>query len=318
MSTAQPTQEPGQTTEFPLTGLFHLLVIYIIWGSTYLAIRVAVQEGSGFPPFSMAASRTLLGGGILLFLTGLRGRRLRLTRREFWILLASGVLLWVGGSGLVTWAETRADSGYAALVIATIPLWVAVIEAVIDRHPPTPLLVASLFVGLAGIGVLSWSQVSRGDARDVAAFGALMLAPVLWAGGTVLQRRQPVGVSPRVSAGYQQLFAGAVLILVALLTNEPAPQPAPDAMAAWVYLVIFGSVIAFSSYVAALRILPTRIVATYAYVNPVIAVILGAVVLDEAITASTLAGMVLVLLGVAGVFRATYRARPKPVPTPVR
>jgi drug/metabolite transporter (DMT)-like permease len=122
-----------------------------------------------------------------------------------------------------------------------------------------------------------------------------------------LQRRRPVGVAPQVSASYQQLFGGLGFAAVALLLREPAPTPSREAVVAWLYLVIMGSVIAFSSYVAALQLLPTRVVATYAYVNPVIAVLLGAVILDEPITGSTLAGMALVLLGVAGVFRATYR-----------
>jgi len=291
----------------PVSGLLHLLVIYIIWGSTYLAIRVAVREGSGFPPFTMGALRTLIGGGILFLLAALRRHRLRPTRFELQILIASGLLLWLGGNGLVTWAETRADSGYAALIIATIPIWIAIIEAVVDRRVPPPLLIASLLVGLLGIGVLSAPHLAGGDSRDLAALGALLLAPLSWALGTVLQRRRPVGVAPQVSASYQQLFGGLGFATVALLLREPAPTPTREAVVAWLYLVIMGSVIAFSSYVAALQLLPTRVVATYAYVNPVIAVLLGAVILDEPVTASTLVGTALVLAGVAGVFRATYR-----------
>jgi drug/metabolite transporter (DMT)-like permease len=306
---AAPKIEPAG---IPLGGFLHLLVIYVIWGSTYLAIRVAVQEGSGFPPFTMAALRTLVGGAILLLLGLLRRRRLRLTAYEVRILAASGLLLWLGGNGLVTWAETRAESGYAALIIATIPIWVALMDAILDRRTPPPLLIVSLLVGLAGIGVLSAPHLAGGDARDMAALAALLLAPFLWALGSVLQRRRPVGVAPQVSAAYQQLFGSIGFFAVALLVREPPPTPTQEAMLAWVYLVIMGSVVAFSSYVAALALLPTRVVATYAYVNPVIAVVLGAIVLGESITIATLVGMALVLLGVAGVFRATYRPAPKP------
>jgi drug/metabolite transporter (DMT)-like permease len=302
----------GRKAELPLAGILHLLVIYVIWGSTYLAIRVAVREGSGFPPFTVGALRTLVGGGILLLLAIARRHRVRPTRREVGILAASGLLLWLGGNGLVTWAETRAESGYAALIIATIPIWVAVIEAVIDRRSPPPLLIFSLLVGLAGIGVLSAPHLSGGDARDAAALAALLLAPFCWALGTVLQRRRPVGVAPQVSAAYQQLFGSVGFFVVVLLVDEPAPAPSQEALLAWLYLVIMGSVVAFSSYVAVLHLLPTRLVATYAYVNPVIAVLLGAAILDEPITTVTLVGMGLVLLGVAGVFRATYRAGPRP------
>jgi drug/metabolite transporter (DMT)-like permease len=295
-----------------LEGLLHLLIIYTVWGSTYLAIRVAVREGSGFPPFTVGALRTLAGGGILLLLAALRRRRLRPTAYELRVLVASGLLLWLGANGLVTWAETRADSGYAALIIATIPIWVALIEAIIDRRAPSVMLIVSLLVGLAGIAVLGASQLADGDSRDLAALGALLLAPLFWSVGSVLQRRRPVGVAPQVSAGYQQLFGSVGFFAVVLLVGEPAPAPTQEAVLAWLYLVIMGSVIAFSSYVAALHLLPTRIVATYSYVNPVIAVLLGAIILDEAITGAMIVGMVLVLLGVAGVFRATYRPAPKP------
>jgi len=302
----------GDHGPLPLTGLLHLLVIYVVWGSTYLAIRVAVREGSGFPPFTVGALRTLIGGAVLLGWAALRRQRVRPTRPELVVLILSGLLLWLGGNGLVTWAETRAESGYAALIIATIPIWVALMDAIVDRRLPPPLLIVSLAVGLAGIGVLSAPHLAGGDARDVAALAALLLAPFSWALGTVLQRRRPVGVVPQVSAAYQQLFGSIGFFLVAWLLREPTPAPTNEALLAWSYLVVLGSVVAFSSYVAALHLLPTRIVATYAYVNPVIAVLLGALILGEAITAATLAGMALVLLGVAGVFRATYRPAPKP------
>ncbi|HMK09907.1 MAG TPA: EamA family transporter, partial [Anaerolineales bacterium] len=265
---------------------------------------------------TLGALRTVVGGAILLLLGGLRRRRLRPTSGELRVLLASGLLLWLGGNGLVTWAETRADSGYAALIIATIPIWVALIDAVIDRRAPPPLLIVSLLVGLAGIAVLSASHLAGGDRRDLAALGALLLAPLFWALGSVLQRRRPVGVAPQVSAAYQQLFGSLGFFAVALLLHEPAPHPTREAALAWLYLVILGSVVAFSSYVAALRLLPTRIVATYSYVNPVIAVLLGAAILNEPITTATIVGMALVLLGVAGVFRATYRPAPQPVRVP--
>src|SRR3990172_2020397 len=248
----------GSGARLLLPGMLHLLVIYVIWGSTYLAIRVAVREGSGFPPFTMGALRTLIGGSILLGLAALRHHRLRPTTSEIRVLVASGLLLWVGGNGLVTWAETRAESGYAALIIATIPIWVALMDALIDRRSPPPLLIFSLLIGLAGIGVLSAPHLAGGDARDLAALAALLLAPFCWALGSVLQRRRPVGVAPQVSAAYQQLFGSVGFFAVALLVHEPPPAPTPEATLAWVYLVIMGSVVAFSSYVAAPHLLPTR------------------------------------------------------------
>jgi len=298
--------------EIPLTGILHLLIIYVVWGSTYLAIRVAVQEGSGFPPFTVGALRTLAGGAILWGLAALRRRRLRLTSYETGVLVASGLLLWTGGNGLVTWAETRAESGYAALIIATTPIWIALMEAVADRRVPPPLLIFSLLLGLAGIAVVSIPQWTGGDPRDRTALAALLLAEFCWSLGSVLQRRRPVGVAPQVSAAYQQLFGSVGFFAIALLVNEPVPAPTREAALAWLYLVIMGSVVAFSSYVAALQLLPTRIVATHNYVNPVIAVLLGAAILGEAITPVTGVGMILLLISVAGVFRATYRPSLRP------
>jgi drug/metabolite transporter (DMT)-like permease len=280
-----------------------LLVVYIVWGSTFLAIRVAVRPGSGFPPFWMGTSRVLTGGALLLGWAALRGERLRPTGRELAVLAASGILIWFGGNGLVTWAETTADSGFAALVFGAVPLWVALLEAFIDRRPPPVRLVLSVVLGLLGLALLSRPVFSEGRHADPASLAALLLASVSWAGGTVLQRRRPVEVVPQVSAGYQQLFGGVAYAAAAILTREAAPHPSGEAMAAWSYLVLVGSVVAFTSYVAALQLLPTRIVVTHAYVNPVIALALGALVLAEPITGWTLAGTACILFGVAGVFR---------------
>jgi len=290
------------------TDLTYLLLVYVIWGSTYLAIRIAVREGTGFPPFSMAALRALAAGTVLLAGTGLVGQRLRLTRRELAILAASGCLLWLGGNGLVVWAEQKADSGYAALMVASVPIWVAVMEALLDRRAPTLLLVGALLTGLAGVGLLS---VPAGGTAgvDPASAVALLLAAATWGVGSILQRRRPVAVTPLVSAGYQMLFGSGALLLVALLVGEPRPSPTPEAWLAWAYLVAIGALVGFTSYIQCLRRLPIGVAMTYAYVNPVIAVILGWLVLGETIGLGTLAGMTLVLLGVAGVFHDRYGPR---------
>ncbi|MGD8413777.1 MAG: EamA family transporter, partial [Candidatus Latescibacterota bacterium] len=138
-----------------LRGILHLIVVYIVWGSTYLAIRVAVREGSGFPPFAMAAMRVFAAGAILFGWAIVSRRGIRVGRREMGVLFVSGVLLWLGGNGMVSWAERRAESGYSALLIAALPLWVAIMESVIDRRPPTLRLVGALLIGLAGVAVLN-------------------------------------------------------------------------------------------------------------------------------------------------------------------
>ncbi|MHB1043383.1 MAG: EamA family transporter [Eubacteriales bacterium] len=284
-------------------GLFNLFVVYIVWGSTYLAIRVAVREGAGFPPFSLGAMRLLTASGLLLLGVALARLPLRLTKQDFIVLALSGMLLWLGGNGMVVWAEQRAESGYAALMVSTIPIWVAVIEALLDRKMPSNLLIASLLTGFAGIGLLTAPILKTGAQADVLIVLALMAAPVCWGLGTVLQHRRPVSLNPFVSSGYQQFFGGLGFFLVSIALGEHLPNPTPEAWWAWGYLVVFGSLFGFSSFLMAIRLLPINIAMTYAYVNPVVAVILGRLILHEPISIWTVSGTSLVLLGVAGVFR---------------
>lgn len=292
---------------YPAKGLLSLLAVYIVWGSTYLAIRYAVREGSGFPPFTMAALRALMGGLILLALGALLRQRARLTRRDFWVLASSGLLLWNGGNGLVTWAEQRAPSAYAALVVGTTPIYSAIVEAAMDRRRPSWRLVAALVVGFAGLYVLTAPVIGAGFHADGFATAALLAAPLSWSIGSAIQQRHPVAVTAVVSSGYQQLLGSVGFLALLLATGEPRPHPSPEAWWAWGYLVIFGSTVGFTAFVTALRTLPVPIVMTYGYVNPVIAVFLGWLFLDEAVTRTTLLGTALILAGVAGVFRAKHR-----------
>lgn len=298
----------NETRRLSWTGLLALFVVYLVWGSTYLAIRYAVREGSGFPPFTMAASRALLGGSILLFIGLLWRYRLRLTRPELFWLSVSAVLLWNGGNGLVTWAEQRAHSGYAALVVGTTPMFSALVEALFNRRRPSRGLVLSLLVGFAGLFLLTWPVIRHGVRGDLFATLALVAAPFSWSLGSTLQQRHPVNLPVVVSAGWQQLLGSVGFALLIALTGEPVPKPSSESWWAWGYLVIFGSVFAFTAFVVALRRLPMPIVMTYAYVNPVIAVLLGWLFLHEEVTLTTLSGMALILAGVAGVFRQKYHA----------
>ncbi len=283
-------------------GLLHLVVVYLVWGSTYLAIRLAVRDGAGFPPFIMAGMRVTAAAIILLGWAALRGERIRLTRREFVLFLGSGLLLWVGGNGLVTWAEMHADSGLAALLVASVPIWFEVVAMIADRRRPRTKLAASILLGFAGVGILTWPIIRSGVRADVLAVIALLLAPLFWAIGSVwFQRRKP-DLSIRVISGWQQLCGAMGFLVVVLLRGEPLPAPTGQAWLAWGYLVIFGSVIAFTSYMSTLQLLPAAIVSTYAYVNPVIAILLGWLILSESVTGFTLVGAVLIIAGVAGIF----------------
>lgn len=286
-----------------LAGLANLLVVYIVWGSTYLAIRVAVQPGAGFPPFTLAATRTLVASLIMFLLAALTRQRLRPSRTELGLAAASGLLLWLGGNGLVSWAEQRIPSAMTALIVGSTPLIIVLIESVIDHRLPSLKLVLAMLVGFAGIGLLSAPVLLAGVRADSLSILGLLLATVCWGGGSVLQSRRQGGLSPLVSSGYQHLFGCLGLSLAALLLREPVPTPTPNAWLAWGYLVLIGSVLSFTAYVRALRLLPTSLVSTYAYVNPIIAVFLGWLILREPITVWIIAGSMLILLGVAGVFR---------------
>jgi drug/metabolite transporter (DMT)-like permease len=301
----------------PLRGLAHLLVVYLVWGSTYLAIRVLVRDGGGFPPFLLGASRTLLAATCLLVWNGIRRNRIRPTVAEWRTLVPAGLLMWVGGNGLVNFGEMRAASGYAALLVGTMPMWVALIEAIADRRPPSLSLLGSLGIGFAGLGVLCWPVIRKGPTADLWSVVALISAPLCWGLGSILQMRRPVDLGPTASAGVLQLVGGIGFIGVSILLREPWPTPEPLAWAAWGYLVVAGSIFAFTSYLTALRLLPLRIVTTYSYANPVIAVFLGWLILGEKITGWTLGGTALVLAGIAGVFHTRFRGNREPGARPL-
>ena len=295
---------------FPLAGLLCLFVTYVVWGSTYLAIRVAVREGAGWGPFWLGATRVLAAAAVLFAFNALRGANLKPTRAEFGILATTGILLWVGGNGAVNWAEQRIASGLAALIVGTMPIWVALMESLMDRRRPSFLLSVSLVVGFAGLVVLTFPMLEDGVKSDLIGVMAVVFAAVSWGFGSIVVNRRPLKFDPIVIAGWQQLAGGVGFVLIALMVHEPAPRPTTEAWAAWIYLVVFGSLLAYTCFVYALRLLPTTVVMTYAYVNPVIAVLLGWVILSEPITTYTLAGMVLIVCGVYGVFRDKGRRQP--------
>lgn len=290
-----------------LAGFINLFVIYLVWGSTYLAIRVAVREGSGFPPFTLGATRVVSAGIALLIWSRLRKNRLVPSRKELMTLLVSGILLWVGGNGLVNWAEQRVDSGLAALIISATPIWTAIVTVIIDRELPTLRMVLALMIGFSGMVVLSIPVIEAGVQADLLSIIALLGAGLAWGTGSVIQSRRTVGLQDVTSAGYQQLFGGLGLLVVAIIMKEPFPTPIFEAWLAWGYLWFFGSILAFTSFIKALRLLPTKVVMTYPYVNPLIAVFLGWAILDEPVSGWTFGGAALILLGVAGVFRERYR-----------
>ncbi len=309
-----PVPEPDAAAR--RSGFLHLAVVYLVWGSTYLAIRVAVRPEGGFPPFALGALRMSVAGALLLAWSLLRRRGVSLSRRDALTLGLAGLLMLPLGNGLVNWAETRAASGYAALLVGSLPIWTAAIEAALDRRRPSLRFGISLAVGFSGLVLLAAPQLATAGAADAASILALLAAPIAWASGSVLQTRRPVSVDPAAAAGYLHLFGAAGFAALTLLLGERATMPAPAAWAAFAYLVLAGSVGAFTSFIRALRLLPMRVVMTYAYVNPVIAVGLGALLLGERIRPTDVGGMALVLAGVWGVLGDRLRATDAPAATP--
>ena len=290
----------------------HLLIVYIVWGSTYLGIRVAVQEGSGFPPMIMSATRVFAGSLILIALARfIQKQSLRLTKEEWVVLSVSGLALWWGGNGLVAIAEMTVPSGYAALIIACTPIWVAIIESILDKKRPSVFLVISLLIGVAGIAVLNWPAIIAGNLNDLRGLFLLIIAGLSWGAGSIYQKRKNIHTTPEISSAVQQFTGGVALLITSFIISEPTINPVPSAWWAWGYLIIFGSVIAFTSFVKALKLLPPNVVFTYAFVNPVVAVLLGFIILGEPITPWTFAGATLVIIGVLGVFKEQKNGIPQ-------
>lgn len=287
-----------------VAGLVHLSIVYVLWGSTYLAIRIAVQEGSGFPPMIMSATRVFCGSIILMSLAKIFYKEsLKINREEFLVLFISGIALWFGGNGLVAIAETNINSGYAALIIACTPIWVAAIESYLNKRTPSLFLLGSLVISILGITILNWPAISTNDTTNLWSTFLLIFAGLSWGAGSIYQKRKGLKISPEVSSAYQQIFGGLVLFIASFVLSEPNISPSFTSWLAWAYLIIFGSVIAFTSFIKALKLLPANIVFTYAFINPIVAVLLGLIVLNEPITIWTLVGSPLILIGVFGVFK---------------
>jgi drug/metabolite transporter (DMT)-like permease len=270
-----------------------LLAVYIIWGSTYLAIRIAIQPG-GMPPFLMAGGRFLVAG-ILLF-GYLKVRGYPTPNRKEWLGAGLvGILLLVTGNGLVVVAEQWVSSGLAALVIATVPIWAALFAGLWGRWPK-PIEWVGLGLGFLGIVLLNLEGQMQANP-----FGALALlvAAGSWAFGSVWSRHlsMPHGL---MSSAAQMLVGGAVLLVLSLGTGERmTTMPTTGPLLAFVYLVVFGSLVGFSAYSFLLQRVRPSLATSYAYVNPVVAVALGVGLAGEHVTMIGLAAMPVILAGVA-------------------
>jgi drug/metabolite transporter (DMT)-like permease len=267
-----------------------MLALYFIWGSTFLAIRFALP---GFPPLMMSGLRFVCAGGIFYLVLRLRGAQ-RPSRVQWFAALRVGVLL-VCGNALVVVAEQWVSSGVAAVAIASVPLWSVLFAGLWGRWPAKGEWVG-LAVGLAGVALLQ----SGGELRaSPAGAVVLLLSAVTWALGSMWSRRLPIPTG-LMAAATEMLTGGAVLLAVAFIRGERmAAWPGAQALGAFLYLVVFGSIVAYSAYTFLLARVRPALATNYAYVSPVVAVLLGALLAGERVTGVAVAALVLILAGVA-------------------
>jgi drug/metabolite transporter (DMT)-like permease len=317
---SRPTTRPGVDARSIALGM---LVLYLVWGSTYLAIAVAVDT---IPPFLMAGARFLLAGVVLFAWVAVRNGRSALTasRREWRDSLVVGALLLGGGMGMVAFGEQTVPSGITALLIGLMPVWVAIFgRAFLGERLPGIALVG-IVVGFIGVGILVGPTLTGGSgALDPLGLLAIIISPISWSLGSLYaSHRAMLPRQPLLATGLQMLLGGVVLLGMSLIAGEPAdfdPLAVSSAsVTAFLYLAVIGSLLAFTAYGWLLRVAPLPLVATYAYVNPVVAVILGAIVLQEPIDARTVLAGAVIVGAVALIVTARNRmSAPRPVARPV-
>jgi len=281
-----------------------LATIYIVWGSTYLAIRIMVET---MPPLLGAGVRFAVAGAIFWAVLRLRGgaERVRITRGQVLGTALAGTLLCFGGNGLVTVAEQEVPSGLAALIIGAVPLWVVLMRLGEGDRPARGTL-AGVVVGFLGLAVLVLPGDRPGDAP---LWGVLLIvaASISWAAGSFYSKRMDLPSDSLVSTAFQMLLGGAGMIVVGLAVGEAGEVDVGEfsarSLAAFLYLITAGSLLAFTAYTWLLRNAPISTVTTYAYVNPVIAVVLGALILSEEVTVAIVAGAAAIVVSVATVVR---------------
>jgi drug/metabolite transporter (DMT)-like permease len=283
----------------PLIAAF--ATVYIVWGSTYLAIHVAVET---LPPFLLAGVRFWVAG-VLMF-AWLRLKGLPMPDKKQWLHAAiAGVLMLLGGNGLVVWAEQTVSSSLTALLVALTPVWFALLDwARPAGTRPAAYTWVGIVVGFAGVALLvtGHNSSSANAAHNPWGVAALVVAGLSWAAGSLWSRYNAKPESPWMNSALQMICGGAVLLLVSFIHGEPAhfhlAQASLRSWLALLYLLVFGSWIAYSAYVWLLKVSTPARVATYAYVNPVIAVLLGHLMLDEALGERALWAAAIILAGV--------------------
>ena len=278
------------------------VAVYVIWGSTYLAIRFAVQT---LPPLLMASARFVIAGLIVLLWARFRDGEAWPSRGEWRVGWISGALLLLGGNGGVSWAEQRVPSGIAALLVAVVPIFMVLLEWLRPGGKrPSAAVFAGVGLGLVGLALLVGPGALRGGGRaDTVGALVLVLASLSWAAGSLYTKFAPKTASGTKSTGTQMLAGGLALLLAAIVAGEPTrldlAHASTSSLVAFLYLLTFGSLIGFTAYVYLLAHTSAAKASTYAYVNPVVAVFLGWAIGHEAVTSRETVAAAVILAGVA-------------------
>lgn len=281
-----------------------LFSIYIIWGTTYLAIRIGVEN---LPPVLFTGLRWIVAGPFMLVILLMRKYKLP-NKNDLINLGIGGLLLLGGGNGLVVFAEQWVPSGLTALLITTVPFWVVGIDSVLpQRKKINPTIIAGLLLGLIGVAMIFGGDLQTlFDTSYLGGIIGLMFAVLLWSVGTLYSKYKKVSVHPLMGAAVQMSIAGIVITALGLLIGEGTKfHFTNESFYAYLYLVIAGSLVGYGSYIYAIAHLPVSLVATYAYVNPIIALFLGWLVLDERISVWIFVAAVVILIGVTLVKRGS-------------
>ena len=281
-----------------------LAAVYLIWGSTYLAIRFALE--GGFPPFLLGGIRFVIAGGLMYAV--LRWRGMAAPTRPQWINAAAmGVMLLLLGNGMVNYAEQTVSSGMAAVAVASAPLWMAMFAMMRGEHPNR---IEWIGLGIGFVGVV-WLNIDSSLSASKAGMIALLVATVAWSFGSIWSRGRDMA-PPFMGAAAQMLCGGvAMCVLGAVLGERFHAVPTATALAAFSYLIVFGSIIGFSAYIWLLHHVRPALAGSYAYVNPAIAVMLGAALAHERFAARELAAMGVILLGVVAITMAKAKKKAK-------
>jgi drug/metabolite transporter (DMT)-like permease len=314
---------PGRSRPSTAAVAAALLIVYVVWGSTYLGIAVMIET---MPPLLAAGVRYGTAGLIMLvaLIAHARWRSSnepaeRPTRAHVRSAFIIGSLLLLGGNGGVVLAELRIPSGIAAVLVATVPIWLAVFDAIITRRRPSPLVIGGLVAGIAGVAVLLAPVEGLGHLDPI---GILLVlgAAISWAAGSLYARHAPLPRSGLLGTALEMMAGGVVLVAAGTLLGEigrtDVTQFSVSSIVAFAYLVVFGSIVAFTAYTWLLANVPVSTVGTYAYVNPIVAVALGALILGEQITPRTLIAAAIIIGAVVAMVSGRPRATEEPGPAP--